>query len=683
MSPSPMIHRYAASRAARVLLAIVFLAGSVVLDAAVGAGALATPTRAAETDLTLVTSATYDVQPAQRRVRVVVDVTASNRKRDTVTKRFFFDRAFLAVQPGTKGFTVVSPTRAKVSVARKTKQYTLLRIHFGQRLFGGKSAKIQLRFDLPDPGGAPTRPIRIGDSLVAFPVWAYASDGAKGSQVAVSFPAGFDVTVETGEIAQRVTTADGRTILRTGPLARPTTFFAYVVADRPGAYLDTPLTVAIDGASVPLVLRAWVDDPPWTKRVGDLFQRGMPVMADAIGRPWSWVQPVVVAEGASRSEDADAGLFDPATGRIEIAYYADAFVVLHEAAHGWFNGRLLADRWANEAFASYYAERALNELELKAPVDTLTDELLAVRIPLNAWSVGAETDPLVVDYGYAAALELARRIGERAGDDVLREVWRDATTGVPGYQPTAAPGYRAPTELTEEPPDWRGLLDLLEDRSGERFDDLWREWVVRPDEEALLDARIAARESYTRTVALADGWAIPQAARDALRAWQFEAAEAILADTRTVIAQREALELAAERSDLMLPPRFRQLFETEADLAGASEEAVRQLAVIDALDAAHGLRPEGDDPLVSLGLIGVDPAASLAQARVAFSDGRLEDALSGAAVASIDWRGAWNEGRRRLLVIVALVATTMVLGSSAVGWMRRRRLHPASSVPTG
>ena len=60
----------------------------------------------------------------------------------------------------------------------------------------------------------------------------------------------------------------------------------------------------------------------------------------------------------SRAGDGYAGLFDPAENRIEVAYWADHQLVIHEAAHGWFNGALLADRWANEGFASLYAERA-------------------------------------------------------------------------------------------------------------------------------------------------------------------------------------------------------------------------------------------------------------------------------------------------------------------------------------
>ena len=71
-------------------------------------------------------------------------------------------------------------------------------------------------------------------------------------------------------------------------------------------------------------------------------------------------------ETLSRSTGGYAGLFDPSTGQIEVAYYADDFVVLHELAHAWFNGHLLADRWANEAFASYYGLDAAARLKVKA-----------------------------------------------------------------------------------------------------------------------------------------------------------------------------------------------------------------------------------------------------------------------------------------------------------------------------
>jgi hypothetical protein len=44
--------------------------------------------RAATPDLTIVSTARYEVQPGDRRVRVTIDLTLTNRLKDTKTKRF-------------------------------------------------------------------------------------------------------------------------------------------------------------------------------------------------------------------------------------------------------------------------------------------------------------------------------------------------------------------------------------------------------------------------------------------------------------------------------------------------------------------------------------------------------------------------------------------------------------------
>jgi len=670
------------TRGTRLLLACLIVLGAVAVDAALlGGTAVTADVAAADTDLMVVTDARYDVQPAQRRVRITVDATATNRKSDTRTRRFYFDRAYLAVQPGTKAFAVVSPKGARVRVARTNKQYTLLRIDFGKRLYGGKRLDLTFRFDLPDPGGAATRPIRVSDAIAAFPIWAYASDGARGSTVNVVFPKDYAVSVERGSL-QRTKLSDGRTLLRSGSIPKPTTYFAYVVGDRPGALADASVDAAIDGVRVPLTLRAWADDPAWTKRIGSLMRKGLPVMAAEIGQPWPWTDPLIVAEGTSRTADADAGRFDPTQQRIEIAYFADSFVVLHEGAHAWFNGGLLADRWANEAFAQFYAQRAMAKLKVKAPVAKLTAGVQKARVPLNAWGATGD-DPTVDAYGYAASLELARKIAERAGVDGLQAVWDTVATRTLAYQPPVPREERPAAETADAAPDWRGLLDALEEQTGKPFDDLWRTWVVRPEEAGLLDARAKARDSYARTLALADGWAIPRQAREAMRAWRFDDAERILSDTRTVIAQREALEAAARRSGLEVPATMRTLFETDGSLVGASQEAGRELSVISALDSAAKGQPAGDDPISTLGLIGAHPERSLVEARAAFEAGRLDDATAGAQAAVTGWSGAWAEGRRRLLVVFALLASAFVLGTAIFSTFRRRRPDTASSPSMG
>ena len=74
-------------------------------------GLLASPTGTAEVhaatpSLTIVTDAQYDVQPEDQRVRVTVDMVMKNRLKDTSTRRFYFDHAFLSVQPGASAPTI-------------------------------------------------------------------------------------------------------------------------------------------------------------------------------------------------------------------------------------------------------------------------------------------------------------------------------------------------------------------------------------------------------------------------------------------------------------------------------------------------------------------------------------------------------------------------------------------------
>ena len=185
------------TRPLRLLLATIVAVGVLALPA----GPVAPPTaRAATPDLTIVSAARYDVQPSRHRVHVTVDLTLTNHLSDTVTKRFFFDHAFLAVLPASSGYALswAGAGTPSVRVAQRTKSYTLLRLDLAQHLTSGKTAIYKLTFDLADPGGAPTRDLRVGDTLVSFPVWAFASDATPGSSVTVVFPAGYQIQVEAG-----------------------------------------------------------------------------------------------------------------------------------------------------------------------------------------------------------------------------------------------------------------------------------------------------------------------------------------------------------------------------------------------------------------------------------------------------------------------------------------------------
>ncbi len=164
--------------------------------------------RAAAPDLTIVTDATYEVQPEQHRVQVTVDMVLTNHLRDTKTRRYYFDHAFIAVLPDASNYQLTWAGAGKpgVSVSKKNPKYTVLDLKLGARIYSGKTAKYQLRFYLVDDGGTATRDVRIGAALASFPVWAYATDQTSGSTVRVIFPPGFETEVQAGKIP----TADDR-----------------------------------------------------------------------------------------------------------------------------------------------------------------------------------------------------------------------------------------------------------------------------------------------------------------------------------------------------------------------------------------------------------------------------------------------------------------------------------------
>ena len=666
-------------RLAPVFLALVFAIG---LAAAPQA---ASDVRAATPDLTIVSNATYQVRPGDRLVRVTVDMTLHNNLRDSATRRYYFDTAFLAVLPGTSSFKVTGPSGPSVRATRRNNDYTLLRINLGQRLFSQKTAKYKLTFDLKDQGGSSTRDVRVGDSLASFPVWAYASDDTPGSRVTVLFPKGYTVDVEVGDLPTPTVDGEGRTVYKTGRLNKPLDFFAYFVADRPGAYdeKDVPATVA--GAPVGVTVRSWAEDDAWGKRVGGLFEKGLPKLSERIGLPWPRDEGLVVQESVSRSTGGYAGLFDPTRGHVEVAYYADDFVVLHEAAHAWFNGNLLADRWALEAFASYYALEAAADLKVKAKGDELTDELREAKIPLNAWGPIGREERKTEDYAYAATLEVARQIAERAGEEGLQEVWQAAADNTGAYQPPADTGSEGGTsgggtpvaaepERVLGPPDWRGLLDLLEEHTDATYEDIWREWIVRSSDEAMLDQRATARTEYDAVVDEAAGWSLPRPIRDAMRAWQFDTATGLLDEATAVLEQRDTIDTAAADAGLTPPDSLRTTFEDEDGFADAQTEIDQQRNVITHYTDAVDSRPEHPDVFTQLGLWDATPERNLEAASKAYTAGDLEGAATDADDARLTWIGAASVGRTRAALIAAVViGILLLLGLAVFAFVRLRR----------
>ena len=156
--------------------------------------------RAAAPGLTIVTSARYDVQPEAHRVRVTLDMTLTNRLSDTSTKRYYFDHAILGVLPGVSGLKA-SWSGAGTPAREGLEDHEHL--HAGPGRSREAPVQPQVRDDQaglrPGRQGRRRGPeVRIGSSLVSFPVWAFATDATAGSSVRVVFPAGYNVEVQAG-----------------------------------------------------------------------------------------------------------------------------------------------------------------------------------------------------------------------------------------------------------------------------------------------------------------------------------------------------------------------------------------------------------------------------------------------------------------------------------------------------
>lgn len=659
------------ARLALVLVAAVLGAGLLALAPA-GAARVA----AASSTLSLVTATRYDVQPDQHKVHVTVDATArATAVNDPIHAYYFTGISAFPVQPKTSGYAATVGGKAvAVSATKRTADYVLLAIQFGQNLNAGSSLAFRLQFDLVDPGGSPDRTLRISSSLVSFQAWAFAITDTPGSSVTVVFPAGYTAKQEAGALPAPTTDASGITTFSSGPIAHPLGFYADMVADRPGAYDETILTVG----QLAVTVRAWSDDPAWGKQVADLLGRGLPALTDLIGLGTPGFESLAVQESVSRSLGGYSGLFDPATGQIQVAYFAPPFVILHEAAHAWFNSRLATDRWIDEAFASYYAELAARALDLKVSPQRLTPELEKARVALNDWGALGRADRAVEDYAYAATLQLAELVGTRATPEGLAKVWTAVSDGLAAYQPVHA---KTAEKTDQGPPDWRGLLDQLEERTGASFVDLWRTWVVSGDQAGLLDARAAARADYRSTLEAAGAWELPRPIRDALGAWQFPDATRLMVDARAVLAQRDAIARRAAAGDLIPPATLRTVFEqATGSLASAAGEARDEAATLGAIEAATAASKPDHGLLGQVGLAGASPAADLTTARSSFEAGDLATARARAATARSAWDGAEATGRGRVLAAAAILLLLLV--GALLLRLRRRRSRTIASERT-
>jgi tetratricopeptide (TPR) repeat protein len=655
-----------ATAPARALAAAMALAVASTLAVAAGPP----PAAAATSALTFTSDSTWTADPVARAVHVSAELAATSHAVSTETRPYFYDHVTITLPPGSAAFAARSPegTALPVHVESDTSSGVVLAVGLGRRLFDGQSATAVLDFDLLDDGGSIERDLRLSRNLMSFPVWAFGSPGTPGSSVTVSFPADYTVQEEFGGLT-RASYGTDRIVFTSGSISDSTSLNAWFTAVQPVGQADY-LGRTFSAGALTVRLRYWADDPGWADQVELVLAEGYPVLRNLVGLGDPAGRTLTVIEASTQEIGGFAGAFDPATSQVQVSYLADPFVILHEAAHLWFNSSLAVDRWISEAFASFYAQRAVQRLGLADHAPSLTSSMLDAALPLNDWLGSDLPSSATSAYVYGATLEVAREIAGMAGTGGLTRVWTEARSRRAVYQPSN--GTRV--ETVAGTIDWRRLLDLLEGATGRDFLPIWSRWIVNEAQQPQLENRAQARDGYERLLESAGDWSPPPDVRTALENWQFDTAQVLMARAHDVLNERNQIVAGSAALGLTPPTRLRVLFEGSS-VTAASNEAADEVAALEAITAAGKAEADSHVGAAALGLIGADPAADLASAKIAYEGGDLDKALVLASSARSAWAGAPGTGQVRLFGIVAILVGLALLLLVAV-----RFRGPASRV---
>ncbi|HLA15654.1 MAG TPA: hypothetical protein VJZ72_02040 [Candidatus Limnocylindrales bacterium] len=630
--------------------------------------------RAADDGLAVTSSATYRLVPEEGRIRVTVELTATNTTADVTSGIFvtqtYFDRLRVAIQSESARIGATSGGRRLGVTISPEDDFDVVDVRLAEALYHRDVAKVRLTYDLP--GGKPRSPsdIRVGVAYSTFVAWAFGDSG----RVRIEVPAGHVVETAGSTVESRTTSS--KTVLTSGPIADPSAWYAVVHARRDEELTDKRLELATAEA---VVVRGWPEDDEWVGRVSDVLTKGLPVLDELVGLPWPVSDELEIVEIHAPLLEGYGGFYDVESDIITVSEDLDGQTILHEAAHAWFNGELFDDRWIGEGLADAYAARALRRVDGTdvEPRQVTPDE--AAAFPLSTWlpprPIRGDATASYEDYGYAASWFVVDQIVDRIGPDAMRAVLAAAASDEIAYLGDVPP------ERNPFRSDWGWFLDLIEERSGVEVDDLFRDWVAAASDATLLDGRQAARTAYENLTKDGDGWLPPYAVRGPLTRWRFDTAAAQIAAAQDVLEMRADIDVRAARLGLAVPPGLEAAYESAStDVAEAMTPAQERLDGLAELESAARAVAEPRDLIAELGLLDeVPPDDRLEEAKDAFEAGDFDAVAARSDALEATLAAAPDAGRTRLIGGGLAVAVGL-LSVVAIVLVRRSRRRPRSGL---
>ncbi|HEY8490123.1 MAG TPA: hypothetical protein VIO14_03935 [Dehalococcoidia bacterium] len=602
------------------------------------------------------TAIRYEVRPESRTVHVRVNAHLVNndpqtRRQQDRPSSYYYVLDF-PVPQGATNIRAVDAAGSQLRVTPKGTEssfWSIASVFFAQPLYYGGTYDFTLEYDLTTDRDSD---ILVTSGYITFP----ALPAGDTSTVQIAVPGSpYQASVDHPDCQQQSATE------YRCPVADPESFVAWVEVFRPDQRESTSGQVEVGGRQVTVEVSYFTGEEAWAGQVLELFRRGLPLLEQLNGHPYSRADTIRVVEARRFDTGGYAGTATDSCGNactIQLLPTSGNVTALHEIAHLW--SHIYRKRWISEGVAQALAERAAVILGL--PLDDRLPELSQVSpmdLPLDRWEAPA-TVPLPTPrdqqaemYGYIKSAAFMKLLLETVGLDALKAA--NATLAAEG-----------------QPADSRHFMDVLEETSGQVLDSLFTTWVFPPSEAELVQARRAARDRYARLLEAAAGQGLgePEAVQRLLRAWDFPAANARMDQAEQALSQHATNLEAMAAHGLTEGDRFRTLWETE-EPATALEFARGQDAAVQAMARAEERVQGPRDVWERIGLVGSDPKAKLERARSAFAadDPALAEQL--AREAEREWANAGAAGRRRVIAgaVVLTLLTAVVVGS--VIWYRR------------
>lgn len=611
---------------------------------------------AADDGLRFESSVTYEVQPANERVRVTVDVTLTNLLPDRGNQYFYFDQIGIPVLTEAASVSARRVGGGALSTSLQSTDdplWSTLIVRLSPVLRYGSPQQVQVSYDLPNLPPRSPGWTRVTEAYAAFLVFAIGDAGR--TDVTVIVPSDYTDLHAAGAGTPRRTYSDGQWIYRDTEIGDPENWWVVFAARNDDLLAER--TVA--DVEHPVALRYWPGDDEWADFAADVVTTGIPTLESLLGLPWPVDGELGITESSAPHAYGYGGWYDPSSNLIEVSDELDRAIMLHELAHAWFNPRLSAEAWFLEGLAELYAHQALAELEGSAPGPELPPDDHPGAQPLTTWEqVPFESDD-ADDYVYATAWWLLDQIYEEIGTEAMGTVITSIAEREIAYRSTLDP------ETVSSQIDWRRLLDLFVEVGGsESVVELFSDYVLAPDDLGQLADWQDARSAYAEFLARAGDWSAPLELREAMTRWRFEEIDELIDAAGEVLGYRDEVLALVDGFGVDQLPVLAEDYQRATVLADVVATAADYQQVALMIDQARDTGGGAVGLLAEVGLLGTDV------------DGRLVDAASGLAsgdVAAARSTAAAVQADVDQAAVIGGVLLGQVIAAGGLFWPLRRR----------